>query len=298
MEKQNQRGERTFHVTALTAAYYFTKKPSFRPRPECYPFSQIFLILAGTGTYVTEEGTYRFGPGMMLYRPAGRTSRYEWDGEEAELALVDFECRSEAMATLPPLPIPLFGEERSTLLDLIKTTARVSEVYLGVAGEYHQRLRPDVPPVVLSFLYASLERFLSMVSCRLLGIELLTDETQKVVRQVEKSRLVAAVQTYLEEHISEPVTLAELCAYFHIGQTALSAAFRRETGKSLMEYFTDCRISAARARIEQGNATFTEIAEALGFSSVNYFSKVFRARTGMTPTAYSRALSKRLVASK
>ena len=69
--------------------------------------------------------------------------------------------------------------------------------------------------------------------------------------------------------------------------------FRREVGESVMGYHAACRIALAKHRIAEGAPSFTAIAEELGFSSVGYFSKAFRAHTGMSPTAYSRALSKR-----
>jgi AraC-like DNA-binding protein len=59
-----------------------------------------------------------------------------------------------------------------------------------------------------------------------------------------------------------------------------------------MDYFTGLKLAEARRRIAAGTATFTEIAEELGFSSINYFSKVFKQKMGMTPTEYSRRLSK------
>ena len=61
----------------------------------------------------------------------------------------------------------------------------------------------------------------------------------------------------------------------------------------VIEYFNDLKIEQARLAIATTPKTFTEIAEELGFSSVGYFSKLFKAKVGMTPTAYSRYVSKR-----
>lgn len=295
--KENTNGTiknpKTFRVGTLDGAYHFHRKPHFAPRYECYGFTQIFLIIKGEGRYTTEGGTYRFAPGMMLYRHAGRRTIYEWESEEAELALVNFTCRSEAAAAFPDAPLMLFGEERATLLDLVKTTVRITESYTTEGGAYAHRPRPDVPEAVFSFLYASLERFLSMVYCRLAGYHLLSDEAQKVGRHLEEGHLAAEVRDYLEENAHVPLTISDVCRRFHVGQTTLSAVFRREVGEGVMGYHAACRIALAKHRIAEGAPSFTAIAEELGFSSVGYFSKAFRAHTGMSPTAYSRALSKR-----
>ena len=283
---------KVFEVTALTGAYYFASKPAFTPRWECYDFAQILLIRRGTGQFYTEHGSYRFGPGMMLYRPAYGKTMYEWDDDKAGLAIIDFVCPSPAMAALPTEPTLLFGEESATLFDLVKTAVRVCESVENREGVTTQRPRAEVPQVVFSYLYSSLERFLAMVYCRTVGIDLLQDETQKVSRHLRDSRLVSEIKAFLEEHVTEQLTLGDVCARFWVGQTALTGKFRREAGCSLMEYFTERKIAEAQRRIATESATFTELAETLGFSSVNYFSKVFKQRTGMTPTEYSRFVSK------
>ncbi|MGN1074787.1 MAG: helix-turn-helix domain-containing protein, partial [Eubacteriales bacterium] len=50
----------------------------------------------------------------------------------------------------------------------------------------------------------------------------------------------------------------------------------------------------AKNRIAHSAQNFTEIAEELGYSSAGYFSRVFRAREGVSPTEYSRMASKRV----
>lgn len=296
MEKRTNAGiknPRTLTVSELKGAYCFHRKPHFTPRYECYDFTQVFLILRGEGRYITESGTYPFAPGMMLYRHAGRRTMYEWDSEEAELALVNFVCRSAAAAAFPEEPIMLFGEERATLFDLIGTTVRMTESYTPEDGGYAHRPRPDVPDAVFSYLYASLERFLTMVYCRLSGIGLLVSEAQKVGRHLEEDRLAVEVRAYLEENAARPLTVSDVCRRFHVGQTTLSAVFRKRTGEGVMAYHAACRIALAKDRIAAGAPSFTALAEELGFSSVGYFSKAFRAHVGMSPTAYSRAVSKR-----
>lgn len=287
---------KVFDVTALTGAYYFITKPDFRTRWECYDFSQIILVRKGSGTYTTANGTYRFSAGSMIHRPAFAKSRYEWDEGDVEFALIDFVCASQAMQAFGEEPMPLFEEERATLFDVMKTAARVCEpVKQSEGGSRGQQLREDVPQVVLGFLYASLERFLSMVYCRVKGIDLLLDESQKVSGHLAQTKLVNEVKAYLAAHVCDKLSIPELCAHFWVGQTSLTKKFKKETGQGLIEYFTDLKIEQARHRIATSAVTFTELAEQLGFSSVGYFSKIFKEKVGMTPTAYSRYVSKRRI---
>lgn len=284
---------RVFDIQALITAYHFPTKPHFEPSDENYDFSQIIYITSGSGTYTNEKGSFPFSPGMMFYRPAYRTSRYEWDSEQASLAVISFVCPSDALSFLDRPPFPLCEEESASLVDLVKTGARICESVKGVQGLCGMKLRGDVPEVVLNFVYASLERFLIMVYCRLHEISLLVDESQKVNRFLDDSQLIGEIKAYLSDRLSEPLSVGDVCSHFWVSQTALTRKFRKETGQSLMEYFTHLKIQEAKRQIRSSAISFTALSESLGFSSVSYFSKVFKAKTGQTPTEYSKYASKR-----
>ena len=284
---------RTFDVSAFVTAYCFDKKPDPEPYWEKYDFAQIFMILEGKGTYTTENGVYPVEPGMMFYRPPHKRSSYAWDTDRVNFALISFVCNSPAMEGIGEKPFRLYEEESATLLDVIRTAARICEPVKENEFRSGMRVKENVPDVVISFIYSSLERFLAMIYCRLKNIDLLLDESQKVSKYMDESRLVAEVKHYLDEHISEQLTVNDICTFFGVSQTALMKKFRKETNQGLMEYFTERKINEAKRRIQKSSDSFTKIAEELGFSSVNYFSKVFKSKTGMTPTEYSRHVSKR-----
>ena len=287
--------KKTFDVSAFVSAYYFSYKPRFDPYPETYDFSQIFLVLEGEGIYKTETEVYPFSSGMMFYRPAGHTSSYEWISENVRFGLISLVCGSEAMDAIGEAPIPLFGEEKAALFDLIRTSTRVCEDLHETDGMLGMRFKSDTPDVVLDFLSASIERFLCMLYCRLQGVELLIDESQKANRYIDESAFIENVKKFLEEHVTESITISRICTEFCISQTTLMKKFRRETGQGIMDYFTNQKIAEAKRLIRSTSKSFAEIAETLGFNSPNYFSRVFKAREGITPTEYSKSVSKRSV---
>lgn len=284
---------RFFNVSGFTTAHYFFCKPNFVPCFEKYEFSQIFYVLSGTGVYTTEQGSFPIRSGMMFYRPANRRSKYEWTSEQANFALISFYCDSPAMESFEVAPFLLNQEEGATLLDAMKTGEKICEPLTDDENMIGLRLRAGVPEVMQSFVCASLERFLCMVYCRIKGIDMLQDESCKVGTFLRTEQLVEGVKKYFAEHLCEQVTVRDLCEHFWISETALRKKFRRETGMGVMEYFVDKKINDAEHRLGTTTQSVTEIAAGLGFSSTSYFTKVFKAKTGMTPTEYSRYASKR-----
>jgi AraC-like DNA-binding protein len=58
--------------------------------------------------------------------------------------------------------------------------------------------------------------------------------------------------------------------------------------ESIIEHFLNLKLQSAVQLMLSSDMNFSEIAELLSFSSVGYFSKFFKKRTGMTPTEYSK----------
>jgi len=285
---------RTFELSELVSAYYYRASRPEKPYWEKHNFSQIYVLLEGEGKYILEDTEYELSPGMMFYCPAETDFMHEWVSEKVSFALISFVCNSEAMDIFKNGPIRLCEEELSLLIDIIRTTERICDrSKVKKPPRYEIFIKPDTPSVVICYIYASLERLLSTIYCRLMGINLLLNENQKANNYIDGSRLVADVKEYLSERVNEKVTLDEICRKFGVGQTALMQKFRLETNQTVIEYFNELKIARAKVLLKNTSKSFTDIADELGFSSINYFSKLFKSKTGMTLTEFSRLSSKR-----
>ena len=287
--------ERMFSVDALLTAHYFTYNPIKDPYEEQYPFTQIILAIEGEGSYHVGGVSYRFAAGDMIFRPANQSSCVCWSSQTVHFALISFHCASDEMKVFRGAPIRLIREESESLFDLIKLCHRICEPTPETDELRGMRIRENTPRAALAYIYASLERFLAMVYCRLHYPDVLPDPLQKANSYVGKSELVIQTERFLQAHLSDSLSMIDVCAQFGVSQTALSKKFHAETGCGVMEYFNRLKIEEAKELIYQSSMNFTQIAEALGFSSVGYFCKRFKASVGMTPTEYSRCAPKRHV---
>lgn len=97
------------------------------------------------------------------------------------------------------------------------------------------------------------------------------------------------LERYLEEHYREKLSLEQISSDLHIGRTRLCALARELSGGStLSKMITQRRIEEAKNLLRQGDAPVSAVAEAVGISDYNYFTKVFRSVTGLTPSDYRR----------
>jgi len=288
-------GGRVFEFSELVSGYYFPSAAPDNPYVgNNANFSQIYVVVDGEGFYTLGDKKYSLSSGMMFYCPPSTDFSYGWHARRAEYALISFVCDSEAMSCFENGPIMLGEEEQKIILDTIRTTTHICDYSkIKQPPRIEIIIKPDTPDVVIGYIYASLERFLSILYCRQNNINIVINESQKISMRLQESILIGGVKDYLAEHIGEQVKIEDICKCFGVSASVLLEKFKRETNKTIIEYFNELKIGRAKDMIRNSTQSFTEISEALGFSSLNYFSKLFKAKTGKTMTEFSRLASKR-----
>ncbi len=97
---------------------------------------------------------------------------------------------------------------------------------------------------------------------------------------------------YLETHLDTSLSIEKICRDNLIGRSQLTKLFHSAYGCGVISFFSHLKIQAAQKMIRAGRLNFSQIADALGYTSVQYFSRRFRQSTGMTPSQYARSARK------
>jgi AraC family transcriptional regulator len=104
-----------------------------------------------------------------------------------------------------------------------------------------------------------------------------------------QQRLVAS---YVEEHVSEHISLATLARLARLSPYHFSRAFKQSFGVPPHRYHTYRRIELAKALLEERAFSVTDIGSKLGFSETSSFTAAFRKTTGVTPSRYHRSIAR------
>jgi len=104
----------------------------------------------------------------------------------------------------------------------------------------------------------------------------------------EAQRIVRKAMAYLHEHYMESISLEDAARHISVSKEYLARCFRHEVGITLVKYLNRYRVRQAKALLQKGEHSLTEIALETGFSSSAYFSRVFRQEVGMSPRDYKR----------
>jgi AraC family transcriptional regulator len=98
------------------------------------------------------------------------------------------------------------------------------------------------------------------------------------------------VNAYIEEHLSEPISLATLAQLAHLSPYHFCRAFKQSFGMPPHRYHASRRIERAKCMLAKRSLSVTEIGLELGFCETSSFCSAFRKATGQSPTGYRRTL--------
>lgn len=119
-------------------------------------------------------------------------------------------------------------------------------------------------------------------------IEKLLEQLQ--VNQKEQSghsRIVRGVVDYIKLHYGEEsLSMTQIAEYLHFSPAYLNVLFKQEMKVTLKQYLSNYRLERAKYMLEQDYGKITEIAVKCRYTNANYFAKVFREATGMSPAEY------------
>ena len=97
------------------------------------------------------------------------------------------------------------------------------------------------------------------------------------------------LEQYLDQHYMEKLSLESISEALHIGRTKLCRLAKELSGGHTLSYLiAQRRMEAAKGLLVQSNLPVYAVAETVGISDYNYFSRVFRSLAGMTPRDFRK----------
>ena len=246
---------------------------------------ELTLVMEGAMEYRVNDSRYLLRQGEGLFckcKALHAGSRLE--GTDCDYISLTFHPRLlrgfEGSVLGPKFVDGLVGSGGPSSLGLSPKVPWQGEI-LQAVGEVYQ-LDRDRPAVY------ELE-----VLRRLLGVwSLLVQAAGEQVEQAagedpEKLRRLRVLLAYLHSHYREKITLEDAARQVGLCKSECCRFFKRQMGMPLFDYLLDYRVGKSLELLQQGK-TVAESGAGAGFTSPAYFSKVFRARTGRSPSEYRR----------
>lgn len=101
---------------------------------------------------------------------------------------------------------------------------------------------------------------------------------------------IRAVQSYVEEHLDQSITLAELASAAGLSSFHFLRAFRQSLGVTPGQYVLDRRMERARSLLKSSDLSIAEVGIRVGFDYSSHFTRAFRRAVGIAPSMFRNSL--------
>ena len=241
-----------------------------------HDFHKLLLVLSGGGIYAVEGRRYLLEPGDVVLLGRGNIHRPEIGKgriyERAIFYISDSYLKSHKVDDWDPSV--LFDDPECHVLRL---KSEDLERLRWEASVLERELSLGTPDAIL------------MSRCQLMEILLVLYRIKNGSRHTHTppsqpgDEKILAILRYLNEHITEDISIDQLSERFFISKFHMMRRFRQEAGMPIHAYLTDKRLFLARDLIARGMSA-TEACYQSGFHSYSSFSRAYQKRFQVTPT--------------
>ena len=101
-------------------------------------------------------------------------------------------------------------------------------------------------------------------------------------------QLFDEIDNYITLHLSDEITVSQLCEEFKISRTKLYEITNQYIGTGIAAFIKNKRLATAKNLIKTTDMKIPEISYSVGFSDYNYFLREFKKKYGMSSKSYRR----------
>lgn len=255
-------------------------------RKEAHDFWEFLYLDSGRLNVLVDGELFTLSPGdLILYPPHSFHSVAM--SKDAVAVCISFSTDSTLLYPLTGRLLLIQSHAQQIIMDILAlknklfTNTKDSSLVRSMTFR-GMELRNGANPAEIQKLSNLLEVFL---------IDLNNAESRSSNSRLRDS-VFATLTSYLKSNLNRTMTLEEMSKECAISVSQLQKLCRGYCGCGPITYFLSLKIGAAKQMMEEGQMNFTEIAESLGFSSVHYFSRLFKSKTKMSPSEYLTSISK------
>lgn len=225
---------------------------------------QMYCFISGQAEAYVSNYAVKMYPGHIYYFPKGTLIRAKII-EEVDYCFVGFDFPLEVKSLLVPIKLPHD-------VDCTGELAYLTEHFC----EFCKNQNLDLSQIIKG--NACMQRILA-----------------ELVKNIEfgndKTRRMAVVLAYIEDHISEKIGIKELADSMNLCEAYFSCLFKETVGMSPKQYVLKKKIDFAIVLMHDERYTIGEVARMVGFSDNLYFSRVFKEKTGMSPNQFKKLIN-------
>ena len=279
-------------IRDVYSIHYFEYMCDFSFPGESHDFWEFLCVDKGEVNVIAGDKFHVLKKGEIIFHKPNEFHNVKSNGLIApNLVVISFSCSSPAMSFFEEKILQISEPERLLLGQIIQEAKHVFEGRMD--DPYQEELikaeNPGFAGEQLISLYLE-QLLIQLIRRYMVRTPSPNPPIVKSIKQKADGELFAQVLKYMETHVCETLTIDQICKSNSVGRSQLQKLFRTRSGYGAIEYFSRMKVDLAKQMIRENHYNFTQIADALGFSSIHYFSRQFKQITGMTPSEYASSI--------
>lgn len=284
--------ETAVSVKKIANIHYFEFTDQYKTHSDSHDFCELIYIDKGALLIESEGFSGTLTDGHVLIHRAGEMHSLSCSGGLAPgVIIIGFSCDHAQLASFSETPTALSPKEKRLLSEILKDGMSVYMPPYDMPNT-DMKKREFYPFGADQLLKNHLEELLICL------IRRKKEEGSFLDVSDSGNTVVSHITQYINEHFTERITLDSLCFLFATNKTTLCREFKQEHGKTVLAYINALKIKEAKRLLRAQQYTATEVSELVGYSSLHYFSRIFKAVTGISPKRYLETVIARLEAQK
>ena len=248
---------------------------------------RIVSITSGSGNITYDEATEHFSEGDTFIIDNGKRF-FISEANDVEILFMKFSLGDFIDTDYKVLQKEMLGSFLSRIESSVErlrgihiNTKRIVESMYMIEEELSKES---------SIAYYVVKAYVALILA--LAMQYLFDELDDGgVNRCPHYKSIKNVLNYINDNLSEKLTLDELTRVAGMGKTGFSVAFKNVTGMTVWEYIINARIEFAANYLAEKRDDFniTEIAMMSGFNNAAHFTRIFKKIKGNTPSEFKNS---------
>lgn len=253
----------------------------------CHPEYEINLVINTNGTRVIGDSEESFeGSDLVM---TGPYIPHVWKADSNENRVITIQFSREIL-NFEILNKRLFMPIKQLLLESIHG--------LHFFGPEAEHIKEEIVELTKIQGFHSATRFLNILHslAHVPRRKLVSNryESESLIHQ-SKSRRINKVCKYIEDNISQKISLSEAADLVNMSDSAFSHFFKKQTSISFITYVNNLRVAKACELLANTELSASEICYDCGFNNKSNFIRIFTKRKNMTPIEYRNHISQLLI---
>ena len=275
-------------ISRIVTVHYYEYGPNFTFPGESHDFWELTYVDKGQIAVYQNGNAFMLKAGeMMLCKPNTVHRSHAYQNDLSCVVDIEFALENLLPEDFDNEIIILNAEERQCMAAIIREASQTYDHFDKLPGSDVQMAPMATVPYGSQQIICNRLEELLIYACR--GNRSIRIDRRLIPSDLQVD-LAEQIQAYLQEHFHEKLTLEKIAQAHCISITKLKRIFREEIGCSAITYLTNLRIKEAKHLIRKKELNFSQIAEAVGFESIHYFSSVFKKQTGLTLSQYAKSI--------